>query len=191
MIARLRVRDPGMNAKTEIQVNGDMRWVDDIVNRNGRGRDACVKILQEVQTVCGYLPAAALRRVTEKSAITLRQIYGVATFYERFRFKPVGRHQVKVCRGTACHVRGAPLILNAVGTELKLADEEDTTPDGEFTFEKIACFGACALAPVVVVDEQTQGAMTPDKMRRLLRKMSGKEQPSCGKAEKPAHASTR
>ena len=152
-----------------------MANVADIVARCGRGRDACIKILQEIQAAYGYLPADALQYVTDHSQITKRQIYGVATFYERFRFKPLGRHHVKVCRGTACHVRGAPKILDAVAEELKLHGVEDTTEDGEFTFEKIACFGACALAPVTVTDGQTQGAMTADKMRKLLKKISGKD----------------
>jgi NADH:ubiquinone oxidoreductase subunit E len=144
-----------------------------ILNNQGTKRDACVKVLQEIQGVFGYLPAAALQYVTEHSQITKRQIYGVATFYERFRFKPLGRHHVQVCRGTACHVRGAPKILDAVAEELKLHGVEDTTEDGEFTFEKIACFGACALAPVTVTDGQIQGAMTADKMRKLLKKIAG------------------
>ena len=144
--------------------------VADIVTRCGTSRDACINILQEIQAAHGYLPAEALRYVTEHTRITPRQLYGVATFYEWFRFKPVGRHLVKVCRGTACHVRGAPQVLDAIEQELGLAEGMDTTADGEFTYEKIACFGACALAPVVVVDGQTKGGMTADKMRRLLRK---------------------
>lgn len=157
-----------------------MNEVAAILKRTGTTRDACIKILQEIQNTFGYLHPEALRYVIEHSQITKRQIYGVATFYERFRFKPVGRHQVKVCRGTACHVRGAPKILDAVAEELKLHGLEDTTEDGEFTFEKIACFGACALAPVTVTDGQTQGAMTADKMRKLLKKISTKEKPAQG-----------
>jgi NADH:ubiquinone oxidoreductase subunit E len=157
-----------------------MKEVAAILERTGTGRDACIKILQEIQATFGCLPAEALRYVTEHSKITRRQIYGVATFYERFRFKPIGRHHVKVCRGTACHVRGAPKILDAVAEELKLHGTEDTTEDGEFTFEKIACFGACALAPVIVADGQTQGAMTADKMRKLLKKISPKKKAEQG-----------
>ena len=146
-----------------------------ILNNQGTNREACVKVLQEIQQVFGYLPAEALRYVTDHSQITKRQIYGVATFYERFRFKPLGRHHVQVCRGTACHVRGAPGIIDAVAEELQLHGLEDTTEDGEFTFEKIACFGACALAPVTVTDGQIQGTMTADKMRKLLQKISPKD----------------
>lgn len=161
-----------------------MNEVTTILEHEGTGRSACVKVLQEIQGVFGYLPAEALQYVADHSQITKRQIYGVATFYELFRFKPPGRHHVKVCRGTACHVRGAPQILDAVADELNLHGSEDTTEDGEFTFEKIACFGACALAPVTVTDGQTHGAMTPDKMRKQLKaildkaKAGNKEDPS-------------
>ncbi len=160
-----------------------MKEVAAILQTHGTTRDACIKILQEIQGVFGYLPTEALQYVTRHSQISGRQIYGVATFYELFRFKPLGRHCVKVCRGTACHVRGAPSILNAVADDLNLRGDEDTTADGEFTFEKIACFGACALAPVVVVDGQTYGAMTTDKMRKLLKKMNPKEQAPAEKGE--------
>lgn len=158
-----------------------MKEVATILQSTGTNREACIKVLQEIQDLFGYLPAQALQYVTEHSKITKRQIYGAATFYERFRFKPLGRHHVKVCRGTACHVRGAPQILDAVAEELHLHGTEDTTADGEFTFEKIACFGACALAPVTVTDGQTQGAMTPEKMRKLLKKIAGT--PAAGKKE--------
>ncbi|MCF7676364.1 MAG: NAD(P)H-dependent oxidoreductase subunit E [Akkermansiaceae bacterium] len=161
-----------------------MNEVITILEHQGTGRDACVKVLQEIQGVFGYLPAEALRYVADHSQITKRQIYGVATFYELFRFKPPGRHQVKVCRGTACHVRGAPQILDAVAEELNLHGSEDTTEDGEFTFEKIACFGACALAPVTVTDGQTHGAMTPDKMRKQLKAILKKAR--AGKQEDPS-----
>ena len=153
----------------------NMNEIAAILKNHGPGRDACVKVLQEIQWIFGYLPAAALQYVTDHSQITKRQIYGVATFYERFRFKPLGRHHVQVCRGTACHVRGAPMIIDAVAEELHLHGVEDTTEDGEFTFEKIACFGACALAPVTVTDGQTRGAMTADKMRKLLKKIANQE----------------
>lgn len=150
-----------------------MKEVAAILEMHGTAPDACIKILQEIQRAFGYLPREALRYVAAHSKITARQLYGVATFYELFRFKPVGRHCVKVCRGTACHVRGAPQIIDAVAEELKLHAGEDTTGDGEFTFEQIACFGACALAPVVVADGKTHGAMTPSKMKKQLKDMRG------------------
>jgi len=152
-----------------------MHEVADILEKHGTGRDACVKVLQEIQAVFGYLPMEALQYVTDHSRIGKRQLYGVATFYERFRFRPPGRHHVQVCRGTACHVRGAPGLIDAVAAELNLHGVEDTTEDGEFTFEKIACFGACALAPVTVTDGQTRGSMTADKMRKLLKQIVRKE----------------
>jgi NADH:ubiquinone oxidoreductase subunit E len=178
---------PSAEAKT-IHEDRTLGNVVDIVTRCGTSREACIKILQEVQEAYGYLPTAALRYVTEHTRITPRQIYGVATFYERFRFKPLGRHLIKVCRGTACHVRGAPQVLDAVEQELGLAEGKDTTADGEFTYEKIACFGACALAPVVVVDGQTKGGMTADKMRRLLRREAKSNDPAKGENQPDAKA---
>ena len=160
----------------------------DMVTRCGTGRDACIKLLQEIKAAYGYLPAEALRYVVAHTKISARQIYGVATFYERFRFRPMGRHNVKVCRGTACHVRGAPGVLNAVEQELKLTDGEDTTADGECTLEKVACFGACALAPVAVVDGRTQGAMTADRIRRLLKNAVRRTPASPAKGKRRPHA---
>ena len=150
-----------------------MKEVAAILEAHGAAPDACIKILQEIQRAFGYLPREALHYVAAHSKITARQLYGVATFYELFRFKPAGRHCVKVCRGTACHVRGAPQIIDAVAEELKLHAGEDTTEDGEFTFEQIACFGACALAPVVVADGKTLGAMTAGKTRKHLKELRG------------------
>ncbi|MDZ4160140.1 MAG: NADH-quinone oxidoreductase subunit NuoE [Anaerolineaceae bacterium] len=137
-----------------------------------RDRNALIPLLQRVQAQEGYVSKEAITAISRHLRLSTSEIFGVLTFYTQFRLKPLGRHTIKVCRGTACHVRGAPFIINAVEDELNLDGAEDTTPDGDFTFEKIACFGACALAPVVVIDEQTQGAMTPDKMRRLLRKIT-------------------
>lgn len=122
----------------------------------------------------GYVPKQAIVAISEHLRVPTSEIFGVLTFYAQFRLKPVGKHMVKVCRGTACHVRGAPFILNAVEDELKLTGSEDTTPDAQFTLEKIACFGACSLAPVMVIDNDTTGHVTPDGARRLIRKVQGK-----------------
>ena len=91
--------------------------VADIVMRCGTGRDACIKILQEIQTAYGFLPAEALKYVAQKSQITLRQLYSVATFYEWFRFKPVGKHMIRTCHGTACHVNGAKMVYDTLNDE--------------------------------------------------------------------------
>lgn len=157
-----------------------MEEVSRILKRHGTGRDACINVLQDIQKAYGYLPAEALRYVTAHSRITGRQIYGVATFYERFRFKPVGKHIIRTCHGTACHVNGAKHTSRAVEETLKVKPQ-DTTEDGLFTFESVACLGCCSLAPVMMVDEDVYGRLTPAEMRKILkeqqRKAVGGEKP--------------
>ena len=138
---------------------------------NGHDRSALIPMLQQVQTEMGYVPKEAILEIGKQLQVSTSEIFGVLTFYTQFRLKPVGRHMVKVCSGTACHVRGAPLVIDAVRDELHLEDSEDSTSDGEFTFEKVACFGACSLAPVMIVDEETKGNITPDQARKKIRKI--------------------
>jgi len=139
-----------------------------VVKRNGAGRDLCIKILQELQASYGYLPSAALEYVTEQTDITRRQIIGVATFYDQFRFTPVGRHLIRVCHGTACHVNGAVRISQVVENFLGIKNRE-TTEDGLFTLETVACLGCCSLAPVMMIDDTTYGRLTPDEVRKILK----------------------
>ena len=134
-------------------------------------RSALIPLLQQVQVEMGYVPRDAISEISKELRVSTSDIFGVLTFYSQFRMTPAGKHQVKICRGTACHVRGAPLIIDAIEEELGLDDEHDTTEDGEFTLEKVACFGACSLAPVMIIDENTKGNITPDQARRMVRKM--------------------
>jgi NADH:ubiquinone oxidoreductase subunit E len=145
-----------------------MATVAEIVKRYGPGRDACIKILQEIQAAQGYLSAEASRYVTAHSQITARQLYGVATFYERFRFQPRGRHMIRACQGTACHVNGAKHISRAIQLALQIKDGA-TTPDGLFTLETVACLGCCSLAPVMMVDEKAYGRLTPQRAPSIIR----------------------
>ena len=153
-----------------------MSKVADIVARCGTGRDACIKILQEIQVAYGYLPAEALRYVTEQSRISLRQIYGVATFYEWFRFQPVGKHIIRTCHGTACHVNGARHTTREVQNILKVKDRE-TTPDSLFTLESVACLGCCSLAPVMMIGSDVFGRLAPKDMRKIINEYKRKNQP--------------
>ena len=153
-----------------------MSKVADIVARCGTGRDACIKILQEIQVAYGYMPAEALRYVTEQSRISLRQIYGVATFYEWFRFQPVGKHIIRTCHGTACHVNGARHTTREVQNILKVKDRE-TTPDGLFTLESVACLGCCSLAPVMMIGSDVFGRLAPKDMRKIINEYKRKNQP--------------
>ncbi len=135
--------------------------------RNGTG--GLIPILQQVQHEIGYLPEEALETISLELKIPTSEIYGVATFYAQFHLKPRGRHIIRVCRGTACHVRGSLKILNSV-KEITGASENETTEDLRFTVEPVACLGACGLAPVMVVDTQTFGRLTPDMVQGILDK---------------------
>ncbi|NLB84076.1 MAG: NADH-quinone oxidoreductase subunit NuoE [Synergistaceae bacterium] len=128
-----------------------------------------IPILQQVQEEIGYLPLEALETISLELKIPTSEIYGVATFYAQFHLKPRGRHIIRVCRGTACHVRGSLKILNSV-KEITGASENETTEDLRFTVEPVACLGACGLAPVMVVDTQTFGRLTPDMVQGILDK---------------------
>jgi NADH-quinone oxidoreductase subunit E len=120
-----------------------------------------------VQAEIGYLPEEAISEIAKFLGQTENEIYGVASFYAQFRFERPGEHTVKVCQGTACHVRGAPRILDTVEEELDV-QPGGTTADYKFSLERVACFGACALAPVMVVDKTVHGRMTKSKAREIL-----------------------
>lgn len=128
--------------------------------------DLC-PLLQEVQAGYGYLPPAVLLELSQRTGIPASQIYGVATFYEQFHLEPHGRHTVRCCRGTACHVKGGHSMLQALRRELAIGDGQ-TTPDMRFTLETVACLGTCFLAPVMMVDNDYYGNMNPAKIRGIL-----------------------
>jgi len=129
-----------------------------------------ISLLQEIQERFGYVLPEAVDWFAEKTGIPTSKFFGVATFYAQFYLKPRGRHIVTACCGTACHVKGSDRIISRLTDELGLEKGEDTTGDGLFTLEKVACVGACSIAPVVIVDRKVYGKMTPDKMVRELKK---------------------
>jgi len=140
----------------------DLAAIEAMVRRIGGTPDKVIPILQAVQAEFRYLPAEALRHVCRLSDITPAQIAGVSTFYTQFRHRPVGKHMVRVCHGTACHVAGAPLITEALRRHLGIEDdEEDTDALRLFTIEKVPCLGCCSLAPCMTVDGVTYGKLTP------------------------------
>jgi len=130
-------------------------------------KDDLIPILQEAQKEFRYLPIEVMREIARFLQIPDSTVFGVSTFYAQFKLVPVGRRTVRVCRGTACHVRGAPRILEEVEKRLGITAGE-TSDDMEYTLETIACFGSCALAPVMVVDNDVYGRMTPTKVRQIL-----------------------
>jgi NADH-quinone oxidoreductase subunit E len=130
-------------------------------------RDSLIPVLQKVQAELGYLPEDAVSEVAHFLGMSSSEIYGVASFYSQFRFERQGEHAVRVCQGTACHVRGGKRIMAAVSQQLGIAPG-GTTEDYRFSLEKVACFGSCALAPVMVVDDAVYGRMTTVKARQAL-----------------------
>jgi NADH:ubiquinone oxidoreductase subunit E len=146
----------------------DLAFVDQAVARIGRGTEAAIPLLQAIQSQYRYLPDEALRRLCEITDITPARIAGTSSFYGQFRRSPVGEHIVKVCHGTACHVAGARQISDELRRYLAIPEGQDTDPSRQFTIEEVACLGCCSLAPVLMVDEQTSGRLTPNTAANAL-----------------------
>ena len=136
-------------------------FVDEAVARIGRNKEAAIPLLQAIQRHYRYLPDEALRRVCELTEITPAEIAGTSSFYARFRRSPVGRHVVRVCHGTACHVSGARQITDELRRYLAIPEGADTDPARLFTLDEVACLGCCSLAPVLMVDGHPTGKLTP------------------------------
>jgi NADH-quinone oxidoreductase subunit F len=146
----------------------DLKFVDEAIGSIGRGPDSVIAILQAIQTHYRYLPPEALEYLCNNTDITPAQVTGVSTFYTQFRHKPVGKHMIGVCHGTACHVKGAQDIHDALDRHLGLTDGEDTDADELFTVQKVACLGCCTLAPAVQIDHLTYGHLTTDTIPKML-----------------------
>ena len=142
--------------------------VDEIIERVGTSRQVIIPLLQALQEKFNYLPAEAIERVYEKTEIDRAQLISVSTFYSQFRHIPLGRHLIKVCTGTACHVKGATNVYDAFVRELKIKQGSVTTDDRQFSIEKIACLGCCTLAPVVQIDEKIYGHVQPGRVMEVI-----------------------
>ena len=141
----------------------------DTLEEYGRERKSLIPVLQKVQEKLGYLSEEAVTEIAHFLRLSENEIYGVASFYAQFRFQRPGKHALKICMGTACHVRGGPRITEAVERELDTQSGQ-TTADYKFSLERVACFGSCALAPVMVVDKKVYGRMTTAKAREVINK---------------------
>jgi NADH-quinone oxidoreductase subunit E len=155
-----------------VENTSEKSWeqLDQLLNKYRGTKGSVIPVLQQAQEIFGYLPKDVLIKISKETKVALAELYGVATFYAQFHLKPRGRHIIRVCRGTACHVRGSLGILERVISELKLHEGEVTTPDLRFTIEPVACIGACGLAPCVMVDDETHGRLTKDKVPDMLSK---------------------
>lgn len=143
--------------------------LDGIIVKYRQEKGALIPVLQEAQEVYGYLPAHVLKHISKALRIPLAKVYGVVTFYAQFRLAPMGRNVISVCLGTACHVRGGAKVLETIEKELNIADGE-TTEDGRYTLEIVACIGACGLAPVMSINNEVHGRLTPESVAGILSK---------------------
>ncbi|UCG36527.1 MAG: NADH-quinone oxidoreductase subunit NuoE [Candidatus Bathyarchaeota archaeon] len=158
-----------------IENTSEQNKVNKIIEGYSREKSPLIAVLQEIESSYGYLPAWALRQVSEKLELPLTQVYGVASFYDAFHLTPRGKHLIRVCLGTACYLRGSTRILEALERELGIKDGE-TTPDLEFSIQSVRCLGACALSPVMIIDEFYFDKMTPTKINSVLKRIQEKNE---------------
>lgn len=147
----------------------------EILDRYDRSETKIIPILQAVQEEYRYLPQEVLTFIATSLGISPARVYGVATFYSHFSLEPKGKHILKMCDGTACHVRGSTKVIDAVREKLNLTGKKITTDDMMFTFETVSCLGACGLAPVLVVDEEVHGMVTPEQAIKIIEEIEEKE----------------
>lgn len=150
-----------------IEKDIDLSQVDAIVEPYIGKKEMIIPVLQKVQEYFGYLPRSAMEQVSRRMRIPLSRLYGVATFYAQFKMRPRGRYIIRVCKGTACHIQGSPKIAERIEENLGIESGETTT-DLRFTLEEVACIGACALAPVIMINDDPHGRLTPDKIKDIL-----------------------
>lgn len=154
---------------TECSSKIDINKVDEIIQSFGAKKSNLIAILQKVQEVFRYLPEEAMIYIgTKIEGLSPATVYGVATFYAQFSLEPKGKYEIKVCDGTACHVRGSMPVLNAIRARLNIKAGQLTTDDGLFSLETVSCLGACGLAPVVVINEKVHPQMTSDAVKMII-----------------------
>lgn len=155
----------------------DLSLIDNLLETYKSKTGNLIPILQKTQDIYGYIPREAFLKIAEVTGLELSDMYGVATFYTQFRLKPVGKNIIKVCHGTACHVQNANMVTEAIAENLNIKDGE-TTPDGLFTLESVACLGCCSLAPVMMIGDDTYGKLTEKESVRIIRELKLKEKTS-------------
>jgi NADH-quinone oxidoreductase subunit F len=164
----INIAAEGCNCKP-VDINEINSVVEEVIAYTGPGKEKVILILQEVQKRLDYLPSEALKHICRLTEITPGQLSGVSTFYSQFRHLPVGKHTIKICAGTACHVKGSQLISEAFQRELKLDTNSSTSPDNLFSIEEVACLGCCTLAPVVQIDGKTYGHVKPTQAGEIIK----------------------
>ena len=147
--------------------SSDLTLLKDVLEKYAGVKGSLITILQKAQDIYGYLPTDVIYHIAEKTGQTPAEVMGVATFYTQFRLKPVGKYLIMLCQGTACHVNGPERIENTIKEHLGIADGE-TTEDGLFTLKNVACLGCCSLSPVMMINGETYGSLTPEKTVSIL-----------------------
>lgn len=148
----------------------DLTLIKGVLDELADVKGSLITILQKTQDVYGYLPKEAIIYISERTGIAESEIMGVATFYAQFRLTPVGKYLIMLCQGTACHVNSSELILQTIKEELGI-DDGETTEDGLFSLECVACLGCCSLSPVMMINGNTYGSLTPEKTKKILKEL--------------------
>jgi len=156
-----------METPPAVETEVDLEPAEKLLEQYVENRDATIALLQDIQKAYGYLPRPALELVSRRLDLPLTQVFGLATFYKAFSLKPRGRHIITVCTGTTCHVKGAPQLLDTLERELGCRCGH-TDREGRFSLERVNCVGACARAPIVLIDDVPYGRTTPAKIRKIL-----------------------
>jgi len=154
--------------------NIDLSLMDPLILKYKHKKGNLIPLLQATQELYGFIPRQAFIKLNRETGLELNEMYGVATFYAQFRLTPAGKHIVKMCHGTACHVQSVTAITDELLDFLKIKDGE-TTEDGVFTLETVACLGCCSLAPVMMIDEETYGKLTPKEALRIVKEVKREE----------------
>ncbi len=155
-----------------INQGADLALLEPVLAEYGADKGNLITVLQQAQEIYGYLPVDVIYHVAERMGVTPARVMGVATFYAQFSLKPVGKYLIMLCQGTACHVNGSERIARALGEELGIGDGE-TTGDGLFTMKTVACLGCCSLSPVMMINDDTYGSLTPEKAVSIVRQLRG------------------
>jgi NADH-quinone oxidoreductase subunit E len=165
-----------IGAIKELTDNGqeDLSKLDHLIEKCRGKKGNMIPLLQGTQEIFGYIPRAAFEKLANETGLNLSEMYGVATFYAQFRLNPVGKHIIKVCHGTACHVQNANAITEAIQESLNVKDGE-TTEDNLFTLESVACLGCCSLAPVMMISDETHGKLTGTDAVKIIKNIRIKE----------------
>ena len=148
----------------------NLELINPVLDELAQVKGSLITILQKTQDIYGYLPKEAIVYISQRTGIAESEIMGVATFYTQFRLTPVGKYLIMLCQGTACHVNSSELILQTIKDELGI-DDGETTEDGLFSLKCVACLGCCSLSPVMMINEDTYGSLTPEKTKKILKEL--------------------